>query len=196
MRFASILVLLAVITTLTAADEPTIPAGWTVVNGGLKQKTFTVAVPPDGKVAESEKSYILKGTGQLRVTRTVCTRADGTIYGAGQIQLPPGLTKTPAKERQDLLRDMFLEEVNGKLTESKKVTTGPLPGWEYLATTPDGMARFRVMGGGVRMYRMIVVGRKEQVQGKDADAFLDSLKATPLEKTTPAPDPTTPPPPK
>ena len=44
------------------------------------------------------------------------------------------------------------------------------------------MARYRLLGTGVRIYRMAVVGTKDQVQSADADTFFDSFKRTPADK--------------
>src|SRR5947209_5260986 len=86
--------------------------------------------------------------------RTVCTRPNGSLLAAGQIILPPGLTKGPPKVRQDFLRNMFLEEFKGKLVGEKRARLGTMAGKEYLAETPTGMTRFRLLGTGVQMYRV------------------------------------------
>jgi hypothetical protein len=180
-----IVVLLAVLTAipvLFAADDKPIPEGWKEVTGGYKGKAFLVAVPPDAKVTASEDSIIAKKYGQIRVYRTVAVRKDGSVFAAGHIQVPPGLTTAAAKERQDFFRDAFLEEVNGTLLEEKKITLGTMPGREYLAKTPTGQARYRLLGTGVQIFRTLVIGTKEQVESKEAEAFLDSFKRTPAEK--------------
>jgi hypothetical protein len=71
-------------------------------------------------IESNTDSIVSPRFGQIRIFRTVCTRKDGSLLAAGQIILPPGLTKGPPKVRQDFLRDMFLEEFKGKLVEEKR----------------------------------------------------------------------------
>jgi len=104
------------------------------------------------------------------------------VYAAGQILLPPGLTKAPPKVRQDFFRDMMLDELKGKLVEEKKASLGSMAGKEYLIQTPGGLARFRLLGTGVQMYRLVAVGTKEQMKSKDVDIFFDSFRRTPATK--------------
>ena len=51
-----------------------------------------------------------------------------------------------------------------------------MPGKEYVVKTPDGMARYRLFGTGVQLYRVFVIGTQTQVQGKEADILFDSFK--------------------
>jgi hypothetical protein len=102
------------------------------------------------------------------------------------VNLPPTLVKETPKVRQDFFRESFLEEFNAKLVEEKNCKLGTMSGKEYLATTPKGMARYRLFGTGVQMFRVAVAGTKEQVESKDAELFFDSFKRTP-EKLRTAP---------
>jgi hypothetical protein len=173
--------------TCFAAEDPKTPApkppeGWKEVKGGFKKEAYTVWLPPDGKVEESEDSILVKKYGQIRIWRTVVVRKDGSLFGAGAIILPPGLVKAPVKERQEFFRDMFLDEVKGKLLEEKKATLDTMTGKEYIAETPDGVARYRLIGTGVQIYRIIAVGTKDQMKSKDVDAFFDTFARKPPEE--------------
>jgi len=179
MRRWKVLLSLAFIPLLAAAEEKSPPAGWKEVAGGYKKQAYTVWLPVEGKLDESESSLVSPRYGQIRIFRTVCERKDGSVLAAGEILLPPGLTRATPKVRQDFLRDQFLEEVNGKLLEEKKTNLGTMAGREYLVETPSGMARFRLFGTGVRIFRVAFIGTKERVESKDAEIFFQSFKRTP-----------------
>ena len=53
--------------------------------------------------------------------------------------MPPRLVSQTARVRQDFFRDLFLDEVNGKLIEEKNVKLDTMPGKEYVVKTPDGI---------------------------------------------------------
>lgn len=184
MRLCGALLLAFLILPLASADEKAPPDGWKEVSGGYRKLAYSVWMPGDLKVDEKESSIVSPKFGQIRVFRSVCQRKDGMLFAAGQINLPPKLVKERPKVRQDLLRDLFLEEVGGKLVEEKNVKLDTMAGKEYLAKTPDGLARYRLFGTGVQMFRVLVVGTKEQVESKDTDLFFESFKRTPerLEK--------------
>ncbi len=104
---------------LFAADDKSPPEGWKEVKGGYKKQAYSVWLPTTGETTESEDSIVSPKFGQIRIFRTVCQQKDGPQFAAGQIILPPNLTKAPIKVRQEFFRDMFLEEVKGKLVEEK-----------------------------------------------------------------------------
>jgi hypothetical protein len=163
---------------LALAGENGPPKGWKEVSGGYKNLAYSVWMPADANVDDKETSIVSK-FGQIRVFRSVSKRKDGMVFAAGQINLPPGLVKEMPKVRQNFFRDSFLEEFDAKLVEEKNVKLGTMVGKEYMATTAKGMARYRIYGVGVQMFRVLVVGTKEQVESKDADIFFDSFKRTP-----------------
>ena len=173
------------------------PNGWKDVGGGFKKEAYFVWLPTDGKIDDNESSMVSK-YGQIRVFRTVCQRRDGSLFAAGQIILPPQLTQEPPKVRQDFFRDMFLDEVNGKLiAPEKSIRMELMAGKEYLAETPTGIARYRVIGTGVLVYRVLFVGTKKQMESKDIDAFFDSFRRKPPtpDAAQPNPNPAVPTPP-
>jgi|ERR1043166_7764097 hypothetical protein len=162
---------------LAIAGDTEPPKGWKAYPGGFKKEAYIVWLP-DGKIDEKESNIVNKSL-QIRVFRTVSERKDGAIFAAGQIILPPQLVKEQPKVRQAMFRDMFLEEVKGKLVSEKAVKLDTMAGKEYIAKTDNGMARYRIYGTGVLVLRQLVVGTKDQVEGKDADIFFDSFKRTP-----------------
>jgi hypothetical protein len=178
-KWVGVVVLAAFPVLVAAADEKKVPPGWMEVAGGFKKQAFVVLMPSDGKIEENMTSVVAPKYGQVRIYRTYCRRKDGSVFLASQVQLPPQLTKAPPKVRQDFFRDMFLDDVGGKLVEEKPAMLGTMAGREYLAKTQSGMARYRLYGTGVQMFRLIAVGTKEQVESKDTEMFFESLKRTP-----------------
>jgi hypothetical protein len=174
MRVSKALLVLMVLPLVGAADEKSPPKGWKEVVP--KRCTYAAWFPSDGKVQESEDSIVSPDFGQIRIFRAELERKDGSLFVTGQINIPPKLTKANVKVRQDFFRDICLDEFKGKVVEEKKVKLGTMPGKEYLIGTRKGMVRFRLLGSGVQMYRILVVGTKEQVQSKDAEAFFSSFK--------------------
>ena len=106
--------------------------------------------------------------------------------------MPPAVARETPKARQDAFRDLFLEQVDGKLVEEKPVTMGTMAGKEYTASTPTGMARFRVLGTGVQIFLVLFSGTKEQLESKEIVAFFDSFRRKPPEASAPQPGGTTP----
>ena len=151
-----------------AADPPkTVEAppdgsGWKEVTGGYKGKAYAVLMPTDGKISDSEDSIVSKEYGQIRIFRTVCERKDGSLMAAGQIQLPPGLTKAPPKVRQDVFRDLFLQEFRGKLLEEKKVMLGTMAGKEYRPRPLREHRGTSLAARACRCYAWCLFGTKQQ----------------------------------
>ena len=161
------------------AEVPAVkpPAGW--VEASPKLTTYSVWFPDDGKVKDSERSTITK-EGQIRSFVSALERKDGAVYVVAQLNLPPKLAinSTP-KIRSDFLRDMALEEFEGKVIEDKRPEMPGLPGArEILIQTKNEktLVRMRIGGPGTQIYRLIVIGTKDQVNSKDAEAFYDCFR--------------------
>ncbi|VTR94271.1 unnamed protein product [Gemmata massiliana] len=76
-------------------------------------------------------------------------------------------------------RNSFLKEVKGKVADEKEIKLEKLTGKEYEITIDaQKSARLRVFAIGTFVHYFAIVGTKEQVEGKDADTFLDSFKIT------------------
>jgi hypothetical protein len=161
---------------LALADDPAPPKGWKEVKGGRNKQAYSVWLPTNAEIDEKESSFRARGIGQIRVFRTVYHPKGGLLLAAGQIILPPKLAQTPPKLRQNVFRDVFLEEFKGKLVEEKQAKLDRMNGKEYLAETPDGLARFRLLGMKAVMFRVVAVGTKEQIESKEVDDFFNSFK--------------------
>jgi hypothetical protein len=160
-----------------AADEKSPPEGFKEV--APKNKAYLAWFPSDGKVEESEDSIVSPRFGQIRIFRAVLERKDKSLFATSQIILPPKLLKEPAKVRQDFFRDVCLDEFKGKIIEEKKAKLGTMAGKEYIIEIPRGKVRFFLYGTGSQVFRVLVVGTKEQVDSKDAETFFNSFKRTP-----------------
>jgi hypothetical protein len=178
MRVLKISLLCLVLPLIVAADEEKRPPE-TFKEVTPKNKAWVAWFPKDGEIDESEDSIVSRKFGQMRFFRTVLQRKDKSLFIASQIILPPQLVKAPPKVRQDLFRDLAIDEFKGKLVEEKKAKLGTMAGKEYLIKTPRGEMRFFLYGTGVQMFRLVVVGTKEQVESKDAETFFNSFKRTP-----------------
>src|SRR5947209_17300374 len=97
MRGWSVLVAVVLVPAVAADEAKTPPEGWKEVKGGYRKQAYAVWVPADGKLDESNSSIVAREFGQIRIFRTVCERKDGSVLAAGQILLPPKLTKAPPR---------------------------------------------------------------------------------------------------
>jgi hypothetical protein len=98
-------------------------------------------------------------------------------YNSGCVILPLDFVRQiKAKERMELFRDAFVDEVKGKIDEEKDIEQGTLTGKEYVISTGQGQARLRLFLVGSRVLRAMVHGTKEQVQSNDVNMFLDSYR--------------------
>ncbi len=101
----------------------------------------------------------------------------GPTFSAAAYLLPYALSRKLAREqRYEMLRDAFLSEVKGKVTEEKDLKQGRTDGREYHIQTKKGQARLRILSAGVRLYEAAVSGSKEQMGAGDAETFLTSFK--------------------
>ena len=155
--------------------EAKIPEGW---NEALpKFCTYGVYFPPNGRLTENESSILLpRAAGQMRVFRAIFDRKDGSLFAVSQMNLPPTLLKSGIDARQALLRDVALAEFNGKLVSESAIEMAGMNGKEYMIQSGEKFFRFRLIGPGVQIYRIVVAGTEEQVNSKDAEAFFDSFK--------------------
>jgi hypothetical protein len=186
---ASVLVLglVVMVPLLRAADEPKgPPEGWKEYTPN--DKSFTVWLPDKGgKRSERTRELTIKGT-RVKANIVQVQSNDGVTFAASTILMPLAVTrKVPMAERLEILRDVYLEEVKGKVAKENDIKQGRVAGKEYIIETAKGMAKLQVYALGGRLYRASVAGSKEQVDSKDAKTFLDSYKL-PEKATEPAPD--------
>jgi len=178
---------LLVVPLAMAADEPKSPPdGWKEFTPG--DKSFTVWLPDrGGRKSERTRDLTVKGT-RVRTNVVQLKTKDGVTYSASTILLPLALTKKiPMAERLEIMRDAFVDEVKGKITKETDIKQGRVPGKEYTIETGQGLARLQVYALGGRIYRVAVLGSKEQVDSKDAKTFLESYKL-PEKATDATPD--------
>jgi hypothetical protein len=187
MRARWVLPALVVVPLLLAADEPKgPPEGWKEYSPN--DKSFTVWLPDKGgRRSERERTITVRGT-RVKVNVVQLEPKGGPTYVAETFLLPLPLTrKVPAKERVEILRDIIVDEVQGKISKEDDIKQGRVAGKEYVIETGKGLLRLRLYAAGGRVYRASVAGTKEQAGSKDADTFLDSYKL-PEKATEPAPD--------
>lgn len=82
-----------------------------------------------------------------------------------------------AQALTEIMRDVFLKHVKGKVADEREIKLGDFTGKEYDVTIDSKTsARCRVFVAGRLIHQFAIVGTKEQVEGKDADLFLDSFR--------------------
>lgn len=169
------------------ADPPQPPEGW--VEYIPKDKLFVAWIPKGGKRTERAETVPVKDQ-KIRVN-ILELETDGKVkYVARLFNLeygpPPkgtiGKGPPPRPDPNAMIeaaRDLFLKETSGKVADEKEVKIGERKAKEYSITVnARTSARMRVLVIGKLLYQAGIVGPKEQVEGKDADLFLDSFKPT------------------
>jgi hypothetical protein len=185
MRLLHVLAALLVV-PLLAADAPTPPEGWKEFSP--KDQSFSVWLPDSGHRTERERTLtVLRQRCKINILQVEAD--DGTTYAASVLIFPQQMPrKLAVKQRIEVVRDTFLNEVQGKIADEKDIKQGRVPGKEYSIETKKGMALLRVFAAGGRVYRASIVGTKEQVQSKDAEAFLALYKLPEKATAEPAKD--------
>jgi hypothetical protein len=75
----------------------------------------------------------------------------------------------------------MISNIKAKLTSASRTTLdGKYPGRNVEAELPDkkGILRARIYFVGQRLYQIVVLGKNQLVDSKDATKFLDSLVVT------------------
>jgi hypothetical protein len=174
LRLTYALVALMLVPLVRAADDPSAPAGWKEYSP--KDKSFSVLLPEKSN-RRSERERTMTVRGQRIKVNIIHVEVGGIAYEAATFLLPAPLTrKVPAGQRLEIVRDIFLDLVKGKVKEDKDIKQGRVPGKEYLIETRSGMARLQAYAAGGRLYQVSVLGTKEQIESKDAETFLGSYK--------------------
>jgi hypothetical protein len=158
-----------------ADDAAAPPAGWKEYSP--KDRSFSVWLPDrGGRRSERERTMSLRGQ-RMKINLVRVEPPGGPALTAATAIVPPTMFRgVPLNERIELLRDALVEDVRGKVEGEKAVELGRVPGKEYEIATGRGLIRLRLFALGGRFYEAMVEGSKAQIQGKDADAFLDSYK--------------------
>jgi hypothetical protein len=168
-------------------DAPKPPEGW--VEYVPMDKVFAAWVPKGGK--RTERTDTLEGKEHRIRVNLLELESEGKgkfIARTLLLQPAPAKGKIDPKKRPEFpdpkalteaARDIFLKEVKGKVADEKEVKVGDRKAKEYSVTiNAKTVARTRVLVMGRFIFQAGVVGTKEQVNGKDADLFLDSFKPT------------------
>jgi hypothetical protein len=187
MRTVTILMSLAIIPALVpgAEDKDTAPPkGWK--DFSPKDKSFSVWLPDKGgRSSERERTLIVRGQ-RIKFNLIQLEANKGPTYSAASVLLPLQLTrKIPATERIEIFRDVFVEEVKGRIEQEKDIKQGRVSGKEYEIVTGQGVAKLRLYAMGGRVYKAMVFGSKEDVESENAKTFLESYKL-PTRATDPA----------
>jgi hypothetical protein len=168
-------------------DAPKPPEGW--VEYIPMDKVFSAWIPKGGKRTERTDTVDVKDQ-KVRVNILELESEGKGKFVARTLLLqfgPPKGKIDPKKKPvfpdpnalTEAVRDAFLKEVKGKVADEKEIKIGDHKAKEYSITiNAKTMARMRVLVMGRFVFQAGLVGTKEQVEGKDADLFLDSFKPT------------------
>jgi hypothetical protein len=175
MRARRGLFVLFVLPLLTAADAKEPPEGWKEFQP--KDKSFSVWLP-DKSARRIERERTMNVEGQAVKASVIQVQVKGgPTYSAAAVLLPYALSRKLAREQRfEILRDAYLAEVKGKVTEETDFKLGRAEGRDYQIETKKGQARLRVLSLGGRIYEAAVAGSKEQMQSGHVETFLGSYK--------------------
>jgi len=140
---------------------------------------FTVKMPGDPKESKQKTAV-----GDL-VMHTV--ELPEGAYSVQWVDIPATAKEDEAtlKKRLEGARDGGVGAVGGKVLADKEIKLGDkYPGRDFTGDIPaqKGLLRCRVYFVDGRLYQVMVVGKKEFVEGKDTNAFLDSFALIKEEK--------------
>jgi hypothetical protein len=146
-----------------------------------KNGMYTIKLPA-GDQSEDRPKYFMIGK-HLAPIETARSVKDKTTYAGSSIGIPAvAMREIQADKRFDIIRDAFAEGIKGKVTEEKDVEKDGIPGREFMLTLPKSTARCQIFTIAGWVVAVVVEGRKENVNSKDADAFFESLKMTDMAK--------------
>lgn len=142
---------------------------WTCKEGGFT--VLTLGEPQQSDVESSMENAKGKAhLAQFMVGQTGCT--------ANYVDFLPGILDTPLKEFYDTFRDRSTSELDGLVISEKEIKLGEHPGREIVIEINGGKYFYRdcYILIGQRLYQQSMLGTKEAVNSKEAEAFLNSLK--------------------
>lgn len=165
---------LLAIPVLMAADTPTPPPGW--IEYSAKDRSFSAWLPQkSNRKNEREGTATVSG---LRIKFSlVHVEVKSLTYEASTLLLPArSVRPLSTKEKLEIIREVFLNEIRGKVTEETDIEKDRVKGKEYRIQAGRSLARLRAFARGGRLYRASVFGSKSQVDSKNADTFLESFQ--------------------
>jgi hypothetical protein len=172
MRIVALVFPLLVASQATAADEPAF------TKFTSKEGSFTVLMPGEPELRKVEQTA---SNGMKFLSQRYRGRYQGGNFGAAYMDVP-GAVKMSEEERSKLLEGdapRIAAALKAEVRSEKKLTLGKYPGRQIEIESKGGMVmRLRSYLVGERVYSLIVTGKKEIADSKEADAFLDSLELT------------------
>lgn len=144
-----------------------------------KNKMFTITLPA-GEKAQERTRVLTIGKHKVPIEASESMLPDGTSYLGASVGIPAVVMREiPANQRFDILRDAIMKQVKGKVLKEKFVKKDVVPGKEYQIQLENGAARMQIYTiAGFVVYAIVEGKTKEDVNGKQADAFYKSLKMT------------------
>ncbi|HEX3148383.1 MAG TPA: serine protease [Gemmataceae bacterium] len=156
-----------------------------------RDNAFSVWIPDKAKrQSERERTATVRGL-RLRTTSLSVEMANGTVYVADQLMMPPTARLKP-HEMEDGFRDWVASELDGKVTSETEVQLGGITGREYRIAGARKSSRVRLfVANGRKVVILEVTGGSDAVDGEDALTFLNSCRLSPaVAKKDPSPTPT------
>ncbi len=168
--------ILLVFVPLAAAQNAvkTPPPGWKEYSP--KDKSFTVWLPAQGRSSESEQTMTAQGR-KSRFVLVQCDVNNGMKLMAAAIHFPTALDRqADLQEAINVFRDVLLGKLNARIEGEAEIKQGKITGREFLFQAVGRQGRLVVYVTPKCLYQMVLVGTQEQVEGPDANIFLDSFK--------------------
>ena len=139
---------------------------------------YSVQMPGD-PVEDKQDVKAAGGETNIAVTFYVFeVKGEGSLV-VSQSEFPDAIAKAgDAEKRLNGARAGAVTSSKGKLRAEKKIALDSNPGRDLLIENEmkNTLVRTRVYAVGNRLYQTIAAGKKEFVEGKTADRFLDSFK--------------------
>jgi len=112
--------------------------------------------------------------------RTATVTRWGAAYQVSHLDLPlpPDTSPEALEERLEGIQNGAVHNIDATLLRGKKITLGGKhPGRDVLAELPQGtgLIRLRLYLAGGRLYQVSVRGKRDLVEGPEAERFLDSF---------------------
>jgi S1-C subfamily serine protease len=150
------------------------PAGWKEYTP--RDQSFVVWVP-EKAASQSDRERTRSVDGRpIRVNTVSGKTIDGLGYEAQSILMPFVGGRADPHVLQDLIRDAVVAEVGGRVTDTKDVQFGPVPGVEFTVESGRQAARVRLFVMMSRVCLIQVNGSPEQVAGAEAEMMLNSFR--------------------
>lgn len=157
-----------------ASSEP--PEGWELyIQPG---KAYAIWIPKNNRTLVQSQGTLKINKANVKYTVLECKIKQDVTVNVLVMNLP--LKKgdeVDATTVHELLRDLKVKELGGKLAGETDTTVVKLAGKEYRIVLKDRkQVRMRVYFSKPTVYEIAVTGTKKQVEGKTASTVLNSFK--------------------